>query len=297
MSDNGPNSEDAPSIAVVGSVNLDLVATVPRLPNHGETVAGTRLDEYPGGKGANQALAARRLGAQVSLIASVGEDAAAQTALALLSKDGVDLSGCIRQSQAPTGRAFISVSPEGENQIVVIPGANGLLTPDQVQVPVVDGILCQLETPPETVAAVASANRDCFFAINVSPVIDFPELILSRADLVVVNEAEYGQLGSALDGCECWIAVTYGAEGAQLLKAGEMEITAGPPPVDAVDTTGAGDTFSAALALRLMEGCDPYGALQFACAAGALATTKAGAQPSFPWRHEVESFMAGEQKR
>jgi ribokinase len=125
-----------PSIVVVGSVNLDLAASVPRLPVAGETVTGAELHRYPGGKGANQALAAKRLGAEVSMVARVGDDAAADEALALLKSGGVDLSACGRDAEAPTGIALIAVGPSGENQIVVAPGANRRLRPDMLELPV-----------------------------------------------------------------------------------------------------------------------------------------------------------------
>lgn len=279
-----------PSIAVVGSVNLDLVASVSRLPQPGETVTGATLNRYPGGKGANQALAARRLGAQVRLIACTGDDDAADEALALLAEAGVDLSGCIRDAEAPTGMALIAVAAGGENHIVVAPGANTLLTPETLNVPAVDAIICQLETPLETISKIA-AEASGFFAINLAPARQVPAAILERADLVVMNESEAEFMGSSIRRCKGWVATTYGAEGARLQKSGSEEIAARPPQVNAVDTTGAGDTFTAALTLALVEATDPQVALQFACAAGALATTKPGAQPSFPRRPEVGAIL------
>ncbi len=286
-----PPEDNSPTIAVVGSVNLDLVATVPRLPGAGETVSGATLERYPGGKGANQALAARRLGARVALIASVGEDAAADEALSLLKQDGVDLAGVMRDPDQPTGRAMIAVAPQGENQIVVAPGANASLTPERLRLPAADAVICQLETPLDTVSRAAEQARG-FLALNLSPATAVPAELLERIDLVVMNETEAEIVGPAINACKGWVVITYGAEGAQLMKSGGLEIAAGPPQVAAVDTTGAGDTFTAALTLRMIEGADPYAALEFACAAGALAATKPGAQPSFPWRNEVNAFMA-----
>jgi len=281
---------EVPSIAVVGSVNLDLVASVSRLPEPGETVTGATLNRYPGGKGANQALAARRLGAQVALIARTGDDDAADDALSLLREADVDLSGCVRDAVAPTGLALIAVAAGGENQIVVAPGANALLTPETLMLPVADAVICQLETPLETISKIAN-EANGFFAINLAPATQVPAAILERADLVVMNESEAAVIGDSINQCQGWVVTTYGAQGARLNKSGTKEIVARPPQVNAVDTTGAGDTFTAALTLALVEGAVPDKALEFACAAGALATTKPGAQPSFPWRHEVSAIV------
>lgn len=274
------------AIAVVGSVNLDIVATVPRLPAPGETITGGELARYPGGKGANQALAARRLGADVKLVACVGNDAAADEALALLLAEGVDLSGCIRSDKNATGHALIAVAEDGENQIVVAPGANAGLTPGRFELPETDAVICQLEIPLETVMESAQRSR-AFFSLNVAPAQELPRDLLERCDLVVMNETEAAIVGAAIDACSGWVAVTYGSRGAQLTKAGHPPVEAQPPRVDAVDTTGAGDTFTAALTLRLAEGAAPAEALEFACAAGAVATTTPGAQPSFPHRQQV----------
>ncbi|MDH3590116.1 MAG: PfkB family carbohydrate kinase, partial [Gammaproteobacteria bacterium] len=156
------------SIVVVGSVNLDLVASVPRLPVAGETVTGATLARYPGGKGANQALAARRLGADVCLCACTGTDTAADEALALLRHDGVDLSHCVADEESATGIALIAVAPDGDNQIVVAPGANRRLTTERLDIPDADALICQLEVPIETVAA-AAMDFSGLFCINLAP--------------------------------------------------------------------------------------------------------------------------------
>jgi ribokinase len=178
-----------PTIAVIGSVNLDIVARTPRLPVAGETVTGAELHRFPGGKGANQALAARRLGADVSLFARVGDDAAAEEALALLREGGVDLSACKPVPGMATGTALIAVDPAGENQIVVAPGANSCLTAETVEAPRTDAVICQLEIPVETIAGVARAYRG-FLCVNLAPAAHIDVEILQRADLVVVNETE-----------------------------------------------------------------------------------------------------------
>ena len=278
-----------PTITVVGSVNLDLVARAERLPAPGETVTGATLARHPGGKGANQALAAQRLGAQVRLVARVGGDAMADEALALLREGGVDLRTCSVDPAAPTGVALIAVSEDGENQIVVAPGANAALLPEHLGSPDAGAWICQLEVPIRTVAqAVAEAGG--FVCLNLAPAAEIPSAVLHRADLIVVNETEARFYGARLDAAPGLVAVTYGAAGASLRRRGEMLASAAPPRVEAADTTGAGDAFVAALTVALLEGQEPERALSFACAAGALAATRPGAQPSLPRRAEVDAL-------
>ena len=275
-----------PTVAVIGSVNLDIVARVARLPTPGETVTGAELHRFPGGKGANQALAAQRLGADVSLVARVGDDAAADEALALLRDGGVDLSACVAIPDVATGTALIAVAPSGENQIVVAPGANRCLLPDQLEIPDTDAVICQLEVPVETVVSVATAYKG-FFCVNLAPAMEIDVAVLQRADLVVVNETESDWYGASLRACAGLVATTRGAGVASLERDGEVIAEARPPATDAVDATGAGDTFTAALTVALVEGQAPEAALRFACAAGAAAVSKMGAQPSLPMRSEV----------
>lgn len=275
-----------PSIAVIGSVNLDIVAKAARLPAPGETVTGAELYRYPGGKGANQALAAKRLGADVTLIARVGQDAAADEALALLREGGVDLSLCIAVPGVPTGTALIAVAPSGENQIVVAPGANRHLAPDDLDVPKSDALICQLEVPVDTVAKAASEYTG-FLSVNLAPAARIDVAVLQRADLIIVNETESAWYGESLRACHGIVATTRGAGRATLQQDGEVVAEAQPPSVDSIDATGAGDTFTAALTVALVEGQPPQNALEFACAAGAAATTKMGAQTSLPTRQEV----------
>ncbi|MEJ2129690.1 MAG: ribokinase [Woeseiaceae bacterium] len=277
------------SIAVIGSVNLDLVATVKKLPAPGETVTDAELSRFPGGKGANQALAAQRLGANVQLIACVGEDAAADEALLLLSEGGVDLSGVQRIAGMPTGTALIAVAASGENHIVVAPGANRRLLPDVVEIPHTEALICQLEVPADSVAR-AAANFAGFFCVNLAPAKHVDVSILQRADLIVVNEVEAAWYGDSLSAASGMIVTTVGAAGATISKGGEDIAVARPPRVDAVDTTAAGDSFTAALTVALVEGQSPQEALEFACAAGAAACTKLGAQPSLPTREDVTSL-------
>lgn len=276
------------SITVIGSVNLDIVAKVARLPAAGETVTGAELYRYPGGKGANQALAAKRLGADVTLIARVGDDAAAIEALALLRDGGVELSQCVALPGIPTGTALIAVAPSGENQIVVAPGANRHLGPDDIDVPASDALICQLEVPVDTVARAAAVFLG-FLSVNLAPAARIDVSVLQRADLVVVNETESSWYGDTLRACNGMVATTRGAGLATLEQDGLVIAEARPPAVESIDATGAGDTFTAALTVALVEGQPPQDALEFACAAGAAATTRMGAQPSLPMRHEVIS--------
>jgi len=275
-----------PSITVIGSVNLDIVAKVARLPAAGETVTGAELYRYPGGKGANQALAAKRLGADVTLIARVGEDAAADEALVLLREGGVELSQCVALPGIPTGTALIAVAPNGENQIVVAPGANRHLVPDDIDVPESDALICQLEVPVDAVARAAAIFAG-FLSVNLAPATRIDVSVLQRANLVVVNETESAWYGDTLRACNGMLATTRGAGSATLEQDGAVMAEERPPVVEAIDATGAGDTFTAALTVALVEGQPPQDALEFACAAGAAATTKMGAQPSLPMRHEV----------
>ncbi len=282
---------DGPSIAVVGSVNLDLVASASRLPEPGETVTGATLAKHPGGKGANQALAARRLGAEVALFAAVGRDPEADAALALLKAGGVDLSACERREDAPTGIALITVAEDGENQIVVAPGANALYSPHVLELDDFDAVLCQLEIPTETIARAAAACRG-LFCLNLAPARSCPASILERVDLLVMNESEARFAAATLGEHHALAAITFGAGGAELRRGGEVVARTSPPSVSAVDTTGAGDAFTAALVVALVEGMTGEAALDFACAAGAAAVTIAGAQPSLPHRAAVEQLLA-----
>ncbi len=280
-----------PSIVVIGSVNLDIVAMADRLPVAGETVTDAELGRYPGGKGANQALAAQRLGADVSLVARVGTDSAADEALALLREGGVDLSNVSAIDDVATGVALIAVSASGENQIVVAPGANRLLLAESLEIPSADALICQLEVPTEAIAH-AAAHFKGFFCANLAPARHVDVTVLQRADLIVVNETEAAWYGNSLSACTGMIATTFGAAGAVLTRNGEDIARTKPPRVEAVDTTAAGDTFTAALTVALVEGQTPEEALNFACAAGAAAATKVGAQPSLPTRADVLQLLA-----
>jgi ribokinase len=278
-------------ITVLGSINLDLVATGDTLPAPGETVTGAVLARHPGGKGANQALAALRLGAVVTLIGRVGADAFADEALALLEGEGADLSQVSVDPVQPTGVALIAVNRAGENQIVVASGANGAFTLDLLDAPVTDALICQLEMPIETVVK-AAAEATGFVCLNLAPAHPVPDALLARADLIVVNEGEAAVYGDRIHRARGQVAITWGARGAGLYKDGALVAQAAPPAVEVVDTTGAGDSFVAALTIALLQGRPPQAALAFACATGALTTTRAGAQPSLPHRAQVEAILA-----
>jgi ribokinase len=278
-----------PSVAVVGSINVDLVARCARLPEPGETVRADDFDYIPGGKGANQAVAAARLGASVRMVACVGSDALATLAQSGLDDAGVDLTGVAQAEAADTGMALIVVDDAGENQIVVVPGANGELRPDAVRAadPAgFDAVLCQLEIPDEPLAEAARLAGG-LFCVNAAPARPVPAEVLGRADLVVVNRHEL----DALAEMPRLAALTLGAEGAVLLEDGEEVAREAPPHVDAVDGTAAGDAFTACLVVSLLEGRDREEALRRACAAGAIAASRLGAQPSLPTAAEVDEIL------
>ena len=278
------------NITVVGSINLDLVASAPSLPAAGETVTGATLARHPGGKGANQALAAEKLGAEVALIGRVGDDAMADEALALMEGFGVDLSGVGVDVAAPTGVALIAVDPTGENQIVVAAGANHLVTPEQLPARIESPLIVQLELPIETVEA-AVGRAVGFVCANLAPAAPVSEALLRRCDLIVVNEGEAAFYGDLLHRGGGRVVVTQGARGAEMYHRGVKMAWSTPPEVVAVDATGAGDAFVGAITVALLDGMEPKAALDFACAAGALAATRAGAQPSLPTREEVEALL------
>jgi ribokinase len=272
------------SVAVVGSANLDLVARTERLPRPGETVTGASFARIPGGKGANQAVAAARLGADVRFVGAVGRDDFARQVLQAMRGDGVRTE--VVELDAPTGIALIVVDDAGENTIVVAPGANAELRPEHVDVGEADAVLCQLEIPLDTVAEAARRAR--FLCLNAAPARALPQELLAHVDLLVVNRYELETLGPQ----EGFVALTLGAEGAVLLEGGEEVARAEPPRVEAVDGTAAGDAFTACLLVSLLEGKPREEALRRACAAGAIAASRAGAQPSLPTAAEIDAILA-----
>jgi ribokinase len=266
-----------PELAVIGSVNLDFVMRCERLPRPGESLTGATFERHPGGKGANQAVAAARLGADVAFAGNVGEDDLADEALANLRKETnghFDVGG-------QTGVAFILVDRLGETEIVVAPGANASAVTTRFP----GNVLCQLEIPVESVVDAARlANR---FFLNAAPAKPIPAELVRAAEIVIVNRYEL----EALPETPRLTALTLGAEGAVLLKNGEESARARPPHVEVVDGTAAGDAFTACLVVTRLEGYRWEEALQRACVAGAIAASRSGAQPSLPTADEVDAML------
>ena len=296
-------------IVVFGSLNVDLVTAVERLPGAGETVIGPAYELHPGGKGANQALAARRAGAEVMLIGAVGRDAFAEIALSLLAADGVDLARVVRV-EAPTGAAFIAVDAAGSNQIVVAAGANAMARADALaNLPLGedDILLLQREVPEAQCLAAARLMKRAGgrVILNLAPAGPPADELLDCLDILVVNEHEALILAQSLGwserapeeiarrcdaqrGIAC--IVTLGAQGAVGWQGGVRRAIAAPV-VAVVDTVAAGDSFTGAFAAALSIGYGFSGALQRGLAAGSLACTVAGAQPSVPRREAIEALV------
>ncbi|MFD6325042.1 ribokinase [Streptomyces sp. NPDC058442] len=296
-------------LLVVGSANADLVIGVERRPDAGETVLGSDLTVHPGGKGANQAVAAARLGARTALLARVGDDAHGRLLLDSQREAGVDTAGVL-VGGAPTGVALITVDPSGDNSIVVSPGANGRLTPGDVRAAgdllrAAGVVSTQLEIPLETVVEVArSLAPDSRFVLNPSPPQPLPDEVLAVCDPLIVNEHEakviLGEGARPGEEPEDWarlllakgprsVVVTLGGEGS--LVASSDGVSRIPPvKVRAVDTTGAGDSFTAALAWRLGLGESLADAAAYAARVGAVTVTREGAQVSFPTAEEVAAL-------
>ncbi|MFC8694287.1 ribokinase [Streptomyces parvus] len=307
MHDNAP--DDRYDLLVVGSANADLVIGVERRPAPGETVLGSDLAVHPGGKGANQSLAAARLGARTALLARVGDDDHGRLLLETQRAAGVDTDGVLIGG-APTGVALITVDPSGDNSIVVSPGANGRLMPEDVRAaaPLLAAarvISVQLEIPLDTVAeTVRGRGSDTRLVLNPSPPVPLPGEVLAACDPLVVNEheARYILGEDAGEGPHDWapallalgprsVVITLGAAGALVAdsRTGSLDHLVSPK-VEAVDTTGAGDAFTAALAWRLGRGDDLRAAAAFAVRVGAAAVTARGAQESFPTLEEVDAL-------
>jgi ribokinase len=298
-------------ITVFGSINMDLVATTPRLPKPGETVPGTGFATAAGGKGANQALAARRAGASVRMVGAVGRDAFAAPALDLLDKAGTDLSS-VAQVDGPTGTALILVGGDGENMIAVVPGANGTVSPEQAKDAVSksaegDFLMLQLEVPVASVRAAleAAKARGVRSVLNTAPLIPEAAELARLADIVIANETEFERLVgrdnlSASEREEMLLSmhgdtgqtliITLGADGVIAAEGGLLHRTKGLK-IEPVDTVGAGDTFCGYLTASLDAGLVFDEALRRAAVAGSLACLKAGAQPSIPLAAEVTASL------
>jgi ribokinase len=299
----------SPVVTVVGSLNLDLVVGVHRLPGRGETVVGTHTGSGPGGKGANQAAAASALRPDVAMVGRVGDDPAGLSLIADLKSRGVDVSAVRTTIAVPTGMATVAVEqPSGENLIVVAPGANHALRPDDVDIPAVRAatvLLLQLEVPLDTVHAAAAAATGTV-VLNPAPPTALPADLLDRVDVLVPNEWELSQLageparryepdelvGMARRVTGGDVVVTVGARGALVVpRAGEPVMIA-PPAVTPVDTTGAGDCFCGALCVALADGRNLLAAARYAVAAAALSTTGVGARGMLPDQAAVNAALA-----
>jgi ribokinase len=276
-------AEGAP-ITVLGSLNMDLVTRSHRLPRPGETILGTDFATVCGGKGGNQAIAAARAvaGRSVRMLGAVGDDAFGPELRAHLAANHVQTND-LRTAVGPSGIAAISVDDHGENVIVVVPGANGTLTSltaaEEERIGESGLVVCQLEIPLETVVHAASicASTGRPFLLNPSPVQDLPPELLAATTVLVLNEGEAAALGAVLTGQVPHVVITRGARGVAYRGADGTELQLPAPAVPVVDTTGAGDAFTGALAVAWLEGRDLPGALRFGCAAGALACMVSGA--------------------
>ncbi len=298
-------------ITVFGSINMDLIATTAELPKPGETVPGQTFSTAAGGKGANQALAARRSGSNVTMSGAVGNDTFAEPALALLDEAGTDLSSVLKASE-PTGTALILVGGNGENMIAVIPGANGTITADEAVKTVEamaagDILMLQLEIPAGAVEAALKAAREkgVTTVLNTAPFTQDAVRLSGLADIVVANETEFDLVsGKPSSSSDARIAalrklhsqsgqtfvVTLGGDGVVAIRDGEILTTKGLT-IEPVDTVGAGDTFCGYLAASLDQGLTFAQALRRAAVAGSLACLARGAQPSIPLARAVDKAI------
>jgi ribokinase len=291
-------------VIVVGSINVDLVVSAPRLPGPGETVLGGRFARHLGGKGANQAIAAARAGAQVHMVGAVGDDPNGRESVAALATEGVDVSG-VRTLDAPSGVALIAVGPDGENLIVVAPGANvELILDDRSIVWPVDGgvLLASLEVPMTAVvaAAVMAAERGATIVINPAPAQPLPDELIALRPILTPNERELlvcgvaatpeGALATLQSRGAGPIVVTRGAAGALIADGSARTVIRGNP-VEAVDTTGAGDTFAGVLAAWLASGMPLDEAVPAGNVAAGLQVGSAGARHGMPDRATIEAEL------
>lgn len=308
------------NVLVIGSLNADLVVRVPRFPQPGETLSGDDLHIIPGGKGANQAVAAARLGLKTTMIGRVGSDSFSSFLVDNLTSNSVDTSHVLKTDSA-TGTAIIVVDSNGQNSIVLSPGANGMVTPADVDTASFADfglILLQLEIPTPTVLRAAQKAREHGLTVilNPAPAKQLPDELLTHVDILIPNESELALLTNMpvndVSSAETaakeilkrgvkTVIVTLGSKGALLVTSTQVK-QVDSFKVDVVDTTAAGDAFIGGFAAKLLESnglpLDMQGqapalqsAIRYGCACGALATTKFGAQPSLPTKDEVEAFL------
>lgn len=301
-------------IVVVGSINLDLVATAPRIPQPGETIIGTGFNTFYGGKGANQAVAVAKLGYPVSMVGNVGDDSFGGQLRHALARAGVDVR-FVQTVPGPSGVALITTAASGENNIVVVPGANGLLTPHSIEQarPLLENagyILVQLEIPLETVEFLASSaqQRNIPLMLDPAPARELPKDLLRKVTWLTPNESEaeilvkkkinkdeddslYEAADQLLDSGAPNVLLKLGSRGCLIAEGRQPKQFVAAFRVNAVDTTAAGDAFNAAFAVELLRGRSAKESARIACAAAAVSVTRAGAQPSMPSGLEVEEFL------
>lgn len=300
-------------LVVLGSINADHILNINHFPQPGETVIGKQYTVAFGGKGANQAVAAGRSGADISFIACVGDDDIGERVRKQLASDHIDTQPIEAIKDTTTGVALIFVNAEGENVIGIDAGANKAVTPEYLdrykqQVIGASALLMQLESPLETVIAAARIAKDngTQVILNPAPACELPDELLARVDMITPNETEAEKLtGIKVENNEdaacaakalhdkgiATVIITLGSKGVWLSQSGEGQLVAGFR-VKAVDTIAAGDTFNGALVTALLEGQPMDSAVRFAHAAAAIAVTRPGAQPSVPWRKEIDDFLA-----
>jgi ribokinase len=306
-------------VVVVGSANFDLVVQAPRLPKEGESLLASNLKFFSGGKGANQAVAVRRQGAATTFLGAVGKDMIGDFLLRGMASGGVSTEWVKRSTERTTGCAWISLYPSGNNSIVVDPGANYTLAPEDIEraaeaIAAADALLTVLEVPIKVVETALRIAREAgkLTVLDAGPPRGCPPEVLKLADIVSPNETEAEALtGTRVTGRDSaaeaarklvalgakTVVLKLGSDGAMLLRAGEENPLHFPAhPVNAVDPTAAGDAFTAVLTVEMARGVALEEAIRTANAAGALAVTKLGAQPSLPTRQETETFLAGKQK-
>lgn len=308
-------------LVVVGSLNMDLVAKVPRMPAEGETLTGSTFATYPGGKGANQAVAAARLGGDVSMVGRVGRDAFGEQLRSALQEAGAHVD-CVLEADGSTGTAVILVTEQGHNSIVVIPGTNSALHPESLDqhsalFAQAGILLAQLEVPLETVARAGAiaAEQKIPFLLDPAPAQALPAEILRHTTWLTPNESEtrilmkhFGfDLSEDISGTDAMASIAgrflsagvrnvilkLGARGVYLSGKDVEPSFVESFPMEPVDTTAAGDCFNGAFAYALMDGMEPASAARFACAAAAISVTRQGAQPSMPGLDEVQALVKG----
>lgn len=299
-------------ILVVGSINMDMVVRVPNSPKPGETVLGGDFETFPGGKGANQAVAASRMGGEVTMVGRVGNDDFGNTLIQGLVENNIKTTHVIKDSKASTGVAMIAVAADGENMIVVAPGANSNVSIEDVSnarplMRETDILLVQLECPLETIteAILLAKAYNVPVVLNPAPAQNLPESLLKNVDYLTPNQGELLKIFDENDLTKAlakWkklglnnLIVTLGANGARVIS-GDIDQHLPSNEVTTVDTTAAGDAFNGALAVALAEGKTIIEAVRYGMAAGALASTKRGAQPSLPSRDSVENLLASQKR-